>query len=53
MPVVRALLAGSTLLLLAPVARLANARAALRDATIFRSTWTSLTIEFAVRRGHR
>ncbi len=49
-PVVRALIIGMTLLLLAPVVRLANARAARRDSTIFRSTWTSLTMEFTVRR---
>src|ERR1051326_74723 len=53
MPVVRALIAGVMLPLLAPFARIANAYAARRDATIFRSTWTSLTIEFTVRRGHR
>lgn len=53
MPVVRALTAGVTLMLLAPIARIANARVARRDATIFRSTWTSLTIEFSVRRGRR
>jgi len=53
MPVVRALIAGVMLLLLAPIARLANAWVARRDATIFRPTWTSLTIEFTVRRGHR
>ena len=51
MPVVRALIAGVMLLLLAPIARIANACVARRDATIFRSTWTSLTIEFTVRRG--
>jgi hypothetical protein len=49
-PVVRALIVSATLLLLAPLVRLANARAARRDSTIFRATWTSMTIEFAVRR---
>jgi hypothetical protein len=49
-PVARALIVGITLLLLAPIVRLANARAVRRDSTIFRSTWTSLTIEFTVRR---
>lgn len=53
MPIVRALTAGVTLLLLAPIVRIANARAARRDAAIFRSTWTSLTIEFQVKRAHR
>jgi hypothetical protein len=52
MPVVRALIAGAMLLLLAPIARLANACVARSDATIFRSTWTSLTIAFTVSRGH-
>lgn len=49
-PVARALIISATLLLLAPLVRLANARAARRDSTIFRATWTSLTIEFVVRR---
>jgi hypothetical protein len=49
-PIVRALAVSVTLLLLAPMVRLANGRAARRDSTIFRSTWTSLTIEFTVRR---
>jgi hypothetical protein len=49
-PVVRALIVGGTLLSLAPIVRIANARAARRDAAIFRSTWTSLTLEFTVRR---
>ena len=49
-PVARALIVSATLLLLAPIVRLANARAARRDSAIFRATWTSLTIEFAVRR---
>jgi hypothetical protein len=53
MLVVRALIVGGTLLLLAPIVRIANARAARRDASIFRSTWTSLTIEFTVIRRHR
>ncbi len=49
-PIVRAFAVSATLLLLAPLVRLANARAARRDPTIFRPTWTSLTIEFTVRR---
>lgn len=51
MPVVRALVAGLMLPLLAPIVRIANAWAARGDASIFRSTWTSLTIEFTVSRG--
>lgn len=50
LPVFRALIVSVTLLLLAPIVRLANARAARRDSTIFRSTWTSLTMQFTVRR---
>ncbi len=50
LPVLRALIVSVTLLLLAPIVRLANARAARRNSTIFRSTWTSLTMQFTVRR---
>jgi hypothetical protein len=50
MPIARALTVSATLLFLAPIVRLANARAERRDSTTFRSTWTSLTIEFTVRR---
>lgn len=49
-PIARALTVATTLLVLAPIVRLANARAARRDSTVFRPTWTSLTIEFMVRR---
>lgn len=49
-PVARALTVGAVLLLLAPLVRLSNARAARRASTMFRPTWTSLTIEFTVRR---
>jgi hypothetical protein len=49
-PLARAVIVSATLLLLAPIVRLANARAARRDSTIFKATWTSLTIEFTVRR---
>jgi hypothetical protein len=45
MPIARVLM-----IVVAPIAWLANARAARRDSTIFRSTWTSLTIEFTVTR---
>jgi hypothetical protein len=48
-PLARAVTIGATLVLLAPIVRLANARAARRDSTIYRPTWTSLTIEFIVR----
>ncbi len=50
LPVLHALIVSITLLLLAPIVRLANARAARRDSTIFRSTWTILTMQFTVRR---
>jgi hypothetical protein len=50
LPVLRALIVSVTLLLLAPIVRLANARTARRNSTIFRSTWTSLTVQFTVRR---
>jgi hypothetical protein len=49
-PMARALTVSATLLLLAPFVRLSNAHAARRDSTLFRTTWTSLTIEFTVRR---
>jgi hypothetical protein len=38
------------LILLAPLVWLVNAWAARRDPSIFRATWTSLTVEFAVKR---
>ncbi len=50
-PVIRALTAGTSLLLLAPVVWLANTRAARRDTTIFTGMWTSSLIEFPVKRG--
>jgi hypothetical protein len=37
---------------LAPIVWLANVWAARRDLSIFSSTWTSLTAEFAVKRRH-
>ncbi len=39
-----------SLILLSPLVWLANARAARRDPSIFRTTWTSLTVEFTVKR---
>jgi hypothetical protein len=51
-PVARALTVSATLILLAPALWLANARAARRDTAIFSSVWTSLMINFAVKRGH-
>jgi hypothetical protein len=39
-----------TLILLAPLVWLANAWTARRDPSIFRATWTSLTVEFTVKR---
>jgi hypothetical protein len=41
-----------TLIALAPLVWLANAWAARRDPSIFRATWTSLTVEFTVKRHH-
>ncbi len=38
------------LIVLAPLVWLANAWAARRDPSIFRTTWTSLTVEFTVKR---
>ena len=38
------------LVLLAPFVRAANASAARRDGAVFSPTWTSLTIEFTVKR---
>ena len=50
-PIARALTVSAVLILLAPIVRLANARAAARDSAIFSRTWTSLTFEFTVKRG--
>jgi hypothetical protein len=52
-PVARALTVSATLILLAPAVWLANARAARRDTAIFSPVWTSLMIDFTVKRGHR
>lgn len=38
------------LIVLAPLVWLANAWAARRDTSIFRTTWTSLTVEFTIKR---
>jgi hypothetical protein len=38
------------LIVLAPLVWLMNTRAARRDPSIFRATWTSLTVEFTVKR---
>ena len=48
--IARGLMVSAVLLLLAPLVRGANARAARCDTAIFRSTWTSLMIEFIVKR---
>lgn len=48
-PIAQFLTLGVTLLFLAPLVRLANARVAKYDSTIYRPTWTSLTVEFTVR----
>jgi hypothetical protein len=44
------MLIGLVLVMLAPLVRLANARAARRDPSIFSPLWTSLSVEFAVKR---
>jgi hypothetical protein len=49
-PVMRGLASATILLACAPVAWCANARAARRNSEIFRSTWTSLVIDFIVKR---
>jgi hypothetical protein len=46
----RTLTVSAVLILLAPLVWWANARAGRRDTAIFRSTWTSLIIEFIVKR---
>jgi hypothetical protein len=51
--IVRAMLGSVTLLLMAPIVRLANACAARRDAAIFPAMWTSLMIEFTIKRAAR
>jgi len=50
-PLARALII-CTLIAVAPFVWLANAWAAWRDLSLFSSTWTSLTVEFLVKRGH-
>jgi hypothetical protein len=49
-PAARAVIAGITLLALAPLAWLANRQADGRDATIFTPTWTSTVVHFVVRK---
>jgi len=51
--VVRVLSVGAVLTVLAPIVRLANARAAARDTQLFSPTWTSLLVQFTVKRAHR
>jgi hypothetical protein len=48
-PIVRAI-SLCALILLAPIVRLANARAARRDSEVFSRTWTSLVIKFQIKR---
>ncbi len=50
-PLARALII-CTLIAAAPLVWLANAWAARRDLSIFSSTWTTLTVEFLVKRRH-
>ena len=49
-PIARGIIMGGALVLLAPFVRAANASAARRDGAVFSPTWTSLTIEFTVKR---
>ena len=49
-PLIRGLSAAIFLVAFAPVTRWANARAGRGDSAIFRPTWTSLIIDFAVKR---
>jgi hypothetical protein len=49
-PAARGVVAGVTLVLLAPFAWLANRQAERRDATIFTPTWTSTVVHFVVRK---
>jgi hypothetical protein len=49
-PLARAVLVSAILLVLAPIVRLANARAVRRNSAIFSPRWTSLIIEFTVKR---
>lgn len=49
-PVLRALTVSAVLIVLAPLVRLANSRAAARDTAIFSPRWTSLAVEFTVKR---
>lgn len=50
-PIARGIIMGGALFLLAPFARAANACAGWRDSAVFSPQWTSLTIEFTVKRG--
>jgi hypothetical protein len=49
-PAARAVVVGITLIVLAPLAWLANRQADRRDATIFTPTWTSMVMHFVVRK---
>lgn len=51
-PLARALITGASLIVLAPLVRIVNARASRRATSIFSPNWTSLMIEFTVKRGH-
>jgi len=52
-PVLRGLLTALALIVFAPVVRLANALAARRNPEIFSPTWTSLVINFRIKKEHR
>ena len=49
-PIARGIITGGALFLLAPFVRAANACARRRDSAVFSPMWTSLTIEFTVKR---
>ena len=49
----RVLTVGAVLMTLAPVVRLANARASARDPQLFSPTWTSLLIDLSVKHARR
>jgi hypothetical protein len=50
LPTIRAAVAAVTLVVLAPLAWLANRQAGRRDATIFTPNWTSVVLQFRVKK---
>jgi len=51
-PLVKGVITGASLVGLAPIVRLANARAAQRNSAAFRRIWTSLVINLKVKKAH-